>query len=185
MPSARDCADRLREQAYKTLLPQIQDLQEELQQVNNLLSTGLRQIETKLDALRHTELPATELVLNELLEEDIQKRDLEGKLLSLFMHKLRTKETQEEILTLLLDSATHYFPQVALFAVRGDRFAGWSSRGFDEAAARSICSDSFLQSECGKLQEALKDGSASSISELAGRNFQIRIILIAWLKYGV
>jgi hypothetical protein len=168
MPSARDCADRLREQAYKTLLPQIQDLQEGLQQVSGLLSTGVRQIETKLDALRHTELPATELVLNELLEEDLRKRDLEGKTLSLFMYELRTKETQEEILTLLLDSATHYFPKVALFVARGDRFSGWSSRGFDETAARSLCSDSFLQSDCAKLQEALKGDAQASISELTG-----------------
>jgi hypothetical protein len=168
MPSARDCADRLREQAHKTILPQIQDLQEELQQVSSLLSTGVKQIENKLDALRHTELPATELVLNELLEDEIRKRDLEGKTLSRFMQELRTKETQEEILTLLLDSAAQYFPQVALFTVRGDQFTGWSSRGFDETAARSISSDSFLQSECAQLQNALRVGQPSSISELTG-----------------
>jgi hypothetical protein len=168
MPSARDCADRLREQAHKTILPQIQDLQEELQQVSSLLSTGVKQIENKLDALRHTELPATELVLNELLEDELRKRDLEGKTLSHFLQELRTKETQEEILTLLLDSASQYFPQVALFTVRGNRFAGWSSRGFDETTARSISSDSFLQSECVQLQDALRGGQPSSISELTG-----------------
>jgi hypothetical protein len=168
MPSVRDCADRLREQAHKTISPKIQDLQEELQQVSSLLSAGVRQIETKLDALRHTELPATELVLDKLLEDEIRKRDLEGKTLSHFMHELRTKETQEEILTLLLDSAVQYFPQIALFTARGDRFAGWSSRGFDETAARSISSDSFPQSECAKLQEALRGGQTSSIPELTG-----------------
>lgn len=168
MPSARDCADRLREQAHKTILPQIQDLQEELQQVSSLLSTGVKQIENKLDALRHTELPATELVLNELLEDEIRKRDLEGKTLSRFMQDLRAKETQEEILTLLLDSAALYFPQVALFTVRGDRFSGWSSRGFDEKTARSISSDSFLQSECAQFQEALRVGQPSNASELTG-----------------
>ena len=39
MPSARDCADRLRERAYKAILPQIQELEEELKQAGDLLST--------------------------------------------------------------------------------------------------------------------------------------------------
>jgi hypothetical protein len=168
MPSARDCADRLREQAYKTLIPQVGDLQEEFQKVSSLLSAGIKHVETKLEALRHTELPATDLVLDEFLQEALQKRDLEGKSLSLFMHDLRIKETQEEILALLLDSAVHYFPRVALFAVRGDRFSGWSSRGFGELTARSISSHSFLQSECVGLQEALKNSHPSSIPELTG-----------------
>ena len=42
MPSAQDCAERLREQAYRTLLPQIRDLEQELQNVSNSLSTGIR-----------------------------------------------------------------------------------------------------------------------------------------------
>jgi hypothetical protein len=175
MPSARDCADRLREQAYKTLLPQIQDLEEELRQVSSLLSTGVHQIERKLEALRHIELPATELVLDEVLGEVIQRRDLEASALALFARELRQKETQEEILNFLLDSAVHYYPRIALFVVRGERFIGWSSRGFSESAARSIGSDSFDRSEYPQFQQALKGSNSTTITDLPERDSLLSI----------
>jgi hypothetical protein len=175
MPSARDCADRLREQAYKTLLPQIQDLEEELRQVSSLLSTGVHQIERKLEALRHIELPATELVLDEVLGEVIQRRDLEASALAHFARELRQKETQEEILNFLLDNAIHYFPRIALFVVRGERFIGWSSRGFSESAARSIGSDSFDRSEYPQFQQALKGANPTTIADLPERDSLLSI----------
>src|SRR5512146_2667219 len=112
MPSARDCADRLREQAYRTLLPQIRDLEEELQNVGGSLSTGINQIERKLEALRHIELPITELVLGEILEDVIRQKELEASSMVLFARGVRHRETQEEILTFLLDAAQKYFPRV-------------------------------------------------------------------------
>ncbi len=166
MPSAQDCAERLREQAYRTLLPQIRDLEEELQRINSSLSTGVHQIGQKLEALSHIELPTTELILSELLEEVTQQKDLETSALVQFGRGLRQKETQEEILTFLLDNAQKYFPRVALFAVRGDRFVGWSSRGYSEAASKNISSCSFLRSEYPQFQEAIESEIPTAVTDL-------------------
>ena len=156
MPSAQDCADRLREQAYKTLLPQIKDLEEELQNVRSSLSNGIHQLGQKLDVLRHTELPTTELILGEILGEVIRQKELETNALALFAGGLRQKETQEEILAFLLDEAQKYSPRIALFSVRGDQCIGWSSRGYSESAAKTINSCAFLASECPQFKEALE-----------------------------
>jgi hypothetical protein len=156
MPSAQECAERLREQAYRTLLPQIRDLEQELQSLGSSLSSGVRQLEQKLEMLSHTELPATEAVLSEILDEVIRRKDTETNTLALFAQGVRIKETQEEILGFLLDSAHAYSPRVALFAVRGDRFIGWSSRGYSDAQAKEISSSSFLRSELVPFEDAVK-----------------------------
>lgn len=166
MPSAQDCAKRLSEQAYRTLLPQIQDLDRSLQSVSSSLSAGIHQIEQKLEALRHIELPTTELVLNEILGDVIRDRDSKASALVLFAQNLRQKETQEEILTMLLDAAYEYFPRAALFAVRGDLFVGWSSRGYPEAVAREVSSSSIPRSDCPKFEEALAGEGPVTASDL-------------------
>jgi hypothetical protein len=160
MPSAQDCAERLREQAYRTLLPQIRDLEQELQKISAFLSTGFQQVGQKLEALNHIELPTTEVVLNELLGDVTRDKDLQTGALAVFAHSLRSKETQEEILALLLDGARKYFARTALFAIRGNRFVGWSSRGFSEDLARNISSCSFLRADSPELEEVLQGGSA-------------------------
>ncbi len=166
MPSAQDCAERLREQAYKTLLPQIQELEGELQSVKNSVSTGIQQIGQKLDVLRHIELPTTELILGEILGEVSRQKELETSALALFGRDVLQKETQEEILTLLLDDAKKYLPRVALLAVRGDQFVGWSSRGYTESAARAISSCVFPCSEYPRFQEAFEVQGPISASDL-------------------
>jgi len=166
MPSAQKCADQLREQAYKTLTPQIRSLEDELLDFNKLLATGIRRIGYKLEALRHTEFPATESILNAYLQNDIRKRDLEGETLALFTRGLRTKETQEEILVSLLDNAANCFPRVALFAVRGDMIKGWSSRGFSDSTAGIISSDELRQADCSWLMKPLKSGEQTEVADL-------------------
>ena len=156
MPSAQDCAERLREQAYRTLLPQVRDLEQELQSVNSSLLVRFEQIRQKLESLRNIELPTTDLILNEILGEMIRQKELETDALVTFMRGLRLKETQEEILSFFLDSSHQYFSRVALFAVRGDRFIGWSSRGFPEAHARNVGSCSLIYSEYPQLLDALE-----------------------------
>jgi hypothetical protein len=163
MPSEQDCAERLREQAYRTLLPQIKDLERELEGLSHSLSSGMSQIGRKLEALSSIELPTTEVVLREFLEEVVRQKDLEALSLVDFAREIRLKETQEEILGLLLDGANRHFPRVALFAVRGDRFAGWSSRGYSEALALNIASCSFLRSDCPQFEESLaSEGQATA-----------------------
>jgi hypothetical protein len=168
MPSPQDCAERLREQAYRTLLPQIRDLEQELQGFSSTLSAGVQQIGRRLDALRNIELPTTEIVLGEILDEVKIQKDNETGSLVLFARGLRLKETQEEILSLLLDSAHRYFPRVALFAVRGDKFKGWSSRGYPEAQAQSIGTSSFFRSECAQLEKALESEDPVMASDFRG-----------------
>ncbi len=165
MPSAQDCAERLREQAYRTLLPQIRDLEQELQNLSKSLSSGVDQIERKLDALRNVELPTTGAILSEILDEVKLQKERDAGALVAFAYGLRRKETQEEILTFLLDNAQRYFSRVALFAVRGDRFIGWSSRGYSETQAREIGSCAFARSECRQLEDALGSENPVTASE--------------------
>ena len=167
MPSVQKCADQLREQAYKTLTPQIQALEDELKNVNDLLTDGIRNIGYKLEALRNTELPVTEPVLDDYLQNAIKKRDLEGIMVAHFTHEVRRQETQEEILTSLLDSAAHYFPKVALYTVRGGKFKGWSSRGFSDEIAKSISTSEFLQSDAPDLLEALHSDNVMETGALS------------------
>jgi hypothetical protein len=164
MPSAKDCAERLREQAYKTLLPQIQDLGEELKAVSYSFSDGVRQVERKLEGLRQIELPTTELILEEILGEIVRQKELETSQLARFARDIRQKQTQEEILAFLLDEAQKYSPRLALFAVRGDRLVGWSSRGCSDALARSISSTSLLLSECSQFVDALNSERIVTVS---------------------
>jgi hypothetical protein len=171
MPSAQDCAERLREQAYRTLLPQVRDLEQELQSVNSSLVAGLERMQQKLESLRNTELPTTELILNEVLEEVIRQKDLEAEALMLFMRGLRQKETQEEILSFLLDSAHRHFQRAALFAVRGERLIGWSSRGFPEELARNFSSCSLSYSEYPQLQEALESEKPMPVPDFPEDSF--------------
>ncbi len=166
MPSAQECAERLREQAYRTLLPQIKDLEQELQSFSSSLSTGVRQLEQKLEMLSQTELPATETILSEILDEAIRLKNTETNTLALFAQGVRRKETQAEILGFLLDSARAYFPHVALFAVRGDRFIGWSSRGYSDAQAKEISSCSFLRSDLVPFEEAVKSEKETVSTDL-------------------
>jgi hypothetical protein len=155
MPSIQDCAERLREQAYKTLMPQIRDLERELQRFSASLSDAIAQLGRKIEVLRNIELPTAGVILDEILGEFKAQRDQEAVSLALFAEGLRQKETQEEILSFLLDGAHRHFSRAALFSVRKDRFAGWSSRGFPEDKARSIASCSFLRSDYPKLDEVL------------------------------
>jgi hypothetical protein len=163
MPSAQDCAEKLREQAYKTLLPQVRDLEQELQNISNSLAAGVHLLGQKLEALSHIELPTTELVLTEILGEVIQQKDIETNSLMHFARSLRARETQEEILGLLLDAAHKSASRTALFAIRGNRYVGWSSRGFSETLAKEISSCSFLRQDSSKLEESLNLESPMSV----------------------
>jgi len=168
MPSEQDCAERLREQAYRTLLPQIKDLEQELERLGSSLATGIRQVGRKLEALSRIELPTTEVVLREFLEDVVQQKDLEASSLLLFAHGIRQKETQEEILGFLLDGAHKHFSRVSLFALRGDRLVGWSSRGYSDALAQNISSCSFILSECPQLQAAFEGENPTAVRDFSG-----------------
>jgi len=166
MPSVQKSADQLREQAYKTLMSQIQSLEGELKSFNDLFANGIQNIRYKLDTLRNNVLIAAEPTLNDYIQEAIGKRDIVGKMLALFTRGLRIKEAQEEILDSLLDNAVNCFPRVALFAIRGDVFKGWSCRGFSSSTAMAISSDEFRLSGSSWLLEALRNGDQAKSANL-------------------
>ena len=167
MPSVQDCAERLREQAYRTLLPQVREIGNELQKLSNSLTDGVKLLEQKLDALNHVELPTTEPVLTELLGGIIRQKKLEVSELLAFARRLKTKETQEELLASLLDAVRKYTSRAALFAVRGDRFAGWSSRGFSDEAAHNLSSCVFSRKDCELFETALKGETPIAAADLS------------------
>jgi hypothetical protein len=167
MPSAQDFAERLREQAYRTLLPQVRDLEQELKGVSSSLLAGFEQIERKLESFSKIELPTTGSILTEILDTVVRQKDMETNALVLFMRGLQQKETQEEILSFLLDGIHQFYPQVALFAVRGGRFNGWSSRGFTETLARTISTCSFPCSEYPQFEAALEGEAQTAAPDFA------------------
>lgn len=167
MSSERNYAERLREQAYKTLSPQIQDLQQEMKDLGKSLADGIYQIERKLEAVRHVELPTTEAVLDEIMGDVLRQRNQQGQSLASFVRDIRGRETQEEILGMLLDCTHRFFPAVALFTVRQDRLTGWSSRGYSEETAHRFADFSIPHSECPRLREALECDSVTTLPDLA------------------
>lgn len=176
MPSTQDCAQRLREQAYRTILPLINGLEQELQNLSSSFSAGVQQIGWKLEALRNVELPTTEIVLAEILEDVARQKDLDTNSLALFARGLRQKETQEEILGFLLDGAQKFSPRIALFAVRGEQLVGWSSRGYSETAAGKIGSCVIPRSDFVQFQNAFEGEGLATIPDLSDEHGQLQFL---------
>ncbi len=142
MPSGRDYANRLLEEANRTYAPHLSGLQEALQSLRNHLTASLDQLAPKFDAIRTVELAATGNILAEAIEEVHRQRQQDIAFIADFGRGLRQKETQEEILAHLLDAAHRYAPRVALLVERKGQFLGWSSRGFSFEVERKIRSSS-------------------------------------------
>jgi hypothetical protein len=156
MPSERKYAERLREQAYKTLSPQLKDLEKELQELSDSVSNGVYRLERKIEAVSRVELPTTEVVLDEIMDEVLRRKKEDEKTLASFVRDVRRKDTQEEILGLLLDCAGEFFQKAALFSVRGDSIVGWSSRGYEEESARKIADLSLSLAACPEIHDIVK-----------------------------
>jgi hypothetical protein len=131
-------------------------------------SASIQKVEEKLQAILQTEIPITDEILAEAVEEVTRQRDLERVSLAHFIHEMRLKETQQEILTLLLEEANRFAPRVALFVMREDRITGWSSRGYSKEVAEKIAGVSIVQSESRFLQRALLSEGLTSCADLAG-----------------
>jgi hypothetical protein len=171
MPSERDYAERLRELSYKTLSPQIKDLEEEVKELSSFLPTRVQQIERKLEAISKIELPTTDVVLNEILEDVLRQKDQEEKSIVSFTRDINQKETQEDILGLLLDYANKFSQRVALFAIRNNQLVGWSSRGYSEESARDIAGCVLPCSEYPQFEKALKREDITAAPDLPEDSF--------------
>ena len=168
MPSGHEYATRIREQAQKVLTPQVGNLSEELRGLQGAFSASIQKVEEKLQAILQTEIPVTDEILKEAVEEVTRQRDLERVSLAHFIHEMRSKETQQEILTMLLEEANRFAPRVALFVVRDERITGWSSRGYSEEVTEKIAQVSIGQAENPFLQRALLSDGLTSCADLAG-----------------
>jgi hypothetical protein len=190
MLSASDYAQRLREGAQQLLDVRAAALQKALADLRDRLSSSLAEVEQRLGSLRGFELPDVDAVLAEAVKEATaavtrragEERERLLGFLAHFSHDVRQKETQEEILNLLLDAASMFAPRVALFVTREERFHGWSCRGYSPDRSRKIGSWSCAKSESRFLQEALQaDGLTSlkqraaeaALSELLGEESQV------------
>ena len=159
MPSERKYAERLREQAYKTLSPQLKDLEKELQGLSDAVSNGVSRLERKLEAVSRIELPTTGVVLDEIMEDVLRRKKEDEHALASYARDIRGKETQEEILGLLLDCAGEFFQQAALFSVRNDTIIGWSSRGYEEESAKKIADLSLSLASCPPINDIVQGES--------------------------
>lgn len=190
MLSASDYAQRLREDAQRLMDARTAALQKALADLKDNLSSSLAQVEQRFGLLRAFELPNADVVFAEAVQKAtaaVTHRAIEDRerllgFLAHFSHDVRQKETQEEILNLLLDAASSFAPRVALFVARDERFHGWSCRGYSPERSRQIGSWSCGKSESRFLQEALQaDGLASlkqraaepALSELLGEESQV------------
>jgi hypothetical protein len=171
MPAGQDYASRLREETRRALTQHLGTLKEELRALQANLSASVEQIIERIGSILDVESPAVEAVLSDAAREAAQKearrRDEEMSLLAHFAYDVRHKETQEEILSSLLDGALRYAPAVALFVTRGEQFQGWSSRGFAQEKAQDLRESALAFSDSPLLRSALDAGAFTTVIDIS------------------
>ncbi len=155
MPSSSEYTIRIQDETHRVLDPRISALQSAFEGLRGHLLTSIEQLAPKLDAIKGIELPAVERIVSEAMKEAAWQNQVEVNLLAEFGNSMRRKETQEEILSLLLDTAHQFAHAVALFVARGEEIAGWSSRGFSPDTAARFGSSSFGPADSPLLRKAL------------------------------
>ncbi len=167
MPSGQEYANRLQEDAHRTLAPQIDNLEQEINIIKTDLALSLSQLGEKLEAIRNLALPMAESVILEALEDASHEKASQSAALAQFARNVRARETQEDILNELLDEAARFAPRLALFVVRGRRFLGWSSRGFSQSVADGIRQSAFDFAAGPLFEKALGCDAATSSGDIA------------------
>ena len=165
MASGPDYANRLQKEIQKSLATHSKALQKEVQSLRNHFAADLKRIEDKLDSLQKFDDYIAGNLFRKAFEEIRKEHEAKISSLVLFAHNLRKKETQEEILAMLMDEVSELAPRAAIFAVRGDQFCGRDSRGYPGAAEKMLASCSFGLSESPILQSALDADGLVTISD--------------------
>lgn len=155
MPSSPDYSNKILADTRNALGPRISALQAAFDSLRSHLIASVDQLMPKLEALQSIELPNAEQIVSEAMRDAAWQNQVEVNLLAEFASGMRRKETQEEILSLLLDTAHQFAYGVALFVVRGDEIAGWSSRGFSPDTSGKFGSCAFTVTDISMLQKAL------------------------------
>ncbi|MBM3789727.1 MAG: hypothetical protein FJW35_05185, partial [Acidobacteria bacterium] len=110
MPSPTDISIRLREQAAKSLDPHIEKLNGLLQDLKDSVGSSLEGMEQCVRHMRSYDFGGVEAFITEALQEAVaagrqgahEERERDLDFLAHFARDVRKKETQEEILSLLL-----------------------------------------------------------------------------------
>ncbi len=183
MPSSQDFSSRLRDEIHRALAGRLQIHEEELQKLRESLAASI----SSLDALSlkpgggsSIDTSNVEGIFEEVLadadSECARRKDEELSFLAHFSHETRQKETQEEILNLLLDAAHRYAPRLVLFVTRGNRFMSWSSRGLDSAAAAGLGTSSLSLPESPLLQDALHAEGLQTADDISGERTLLQLL---------
>jgi len=174
MPYSQDAIGRLRDETRKALAAHCLSFDQELQALQENLTSSqsaLEQIAQRLGSARNLDTAAIEAVLEDAVAEaaraEGRKREEEKSFLAHFAHEMRGRETQEEILALLLDGARRYASGTLLFVARAGRFVQWSAEdasagGFDGGARPSL-----EAAESAFLQSALQADGLTTINDLS------------------
>ena len=173
MTSGQAALNRLRDEVRKLFSQQTAAVEEEFRSFQGQIATSLAQINTKLGLLKSADLP---LSAETLVVEEAQRKEQETTNLAHFAHDMLQKETQEEILTLLLEGTHQFAPRVALFVVRGDHFSGWRSRGFSNSITQQISQTTFPKLESPLLAGAMKSNGLDTTSDLGGEKALSKIL---------
>lgn len=172
MTSGQAALNRLRDEVRKLFSQQTAAVEEEFRNFQGQIASSLAQINVKLGLLKNADLPLSA----EALVEEAQLKEQEITNLAHFAHDMLQKETQEEILTLLLEGTHQFAPRVALFVARGDQFSGWQSRGFSDSIAQQISQTTFSKSESPLLAGALKSNGLDTTADLGGERALSKIL---------
>ncbi len=183
MPSGQDAVSRLRDEAYKALATHCMSFEEELRTLQGGLAASIStidQVSQRLVSVRSLDTGNIESVLEEAVAEaeraQIHKWEEERSILAHFAHEIRTRETQEEILTLLLDSAHRYAPGIVLFVARAQQFIEWSSRGFSGDGDANAAGSALGFSESSLLRGALNADGLTTADDISGEKALARLL---------
>ncbi len=176
MADLDDFSANLRAEARKMLEPHLQALEEELQGFGSRFAEASGRIEQYLASIRNLDLRDSAAFLTEAVaqardetaREVVSENDKAMSFLAHYIHDVRHRETQEEILNLLLDGARMFAPRAVLFVARGNKLMGWSSRGFSEDLTSRIKAWIRPRTASSFLSGALETDSLDSCNEIAG-----------------
>lgn len=180
MPSGQDYALRLRKEARRALATHVHSVEEELRTLQNNLAASVAQISQRLGSILDIEIPAIDAILADAVAETVRVgarcRTEEMLGFARFAYEMRRKETQEEILSSLLDGARRYAPRLALLVTRGNQFIGWSSRGFSKETAQSLGHCVLALSDSPLLHNALEADGLTTANDLSQETALSRLV---------
>ncbi len=165
MPSSEDYAKQLIEEANRTLAPHRIGLEEALSGLRNHFLVSLDQIAPRILSAMSLDLPMAGQVIAEAIREVEGRAQADMSRIADFGRDLRRQETQEDILSLLLETARSFAPRTVLFVQRGERCVAWSSRGFSNKAAADLQEKSIENSASPALQLVARTLSPIAIQD--------------------